>query len=67
LKELKYDDLHFGSREFDVVQVNKFPDKCPICHLHIRPEEINSFLTKENRIEAVFQCTNDNCNRKVYK
>lgn len=41
----------------------KIPDSCPICHIVQRPKLLDAFQTARDRIEIVFKCTSNSCNR----
>jgi len=45
------------------VQIDKYPDECPICHTNIYPKflGVTALLKKPTRIQSVFQCTKSEC------
>jgi len=47
------------------VNISKFPDTCPICHMKIRPRYYAAFLntTKEGpeHLQVIYRCPSDNC------
>ena len=45
------------------IDVDKFPDTCPICHTSVSPKERIGTISGKNEIEVVFQCTKTNCKR----
>ena len=45
------------------VQIDKYPDECPICHTSVYPKffGMTAYLTRPIRIQSVFQCTKHEC------
>jgi len=45
------------------VQIDKYPDECPICHTSVYPKFLDetAYLTRPIRIQSVFRCTKIEC------
>jgi len=45
------------------VQIDKYPDECPICHTSVYPKFLNvtTYIQKPLRIQSVFRCTKPEC------
>lgn len=63
MRQINCEGLHFGYEQSYGIAIDKFPDKCPVCNKHMRPEDIGAFQTGKFRVEIVYQCTNEECSR----
>ncbi len=47
------------------VQIDKYPDKCPICHTSVYPQflGVTAYLDNPLQIQSVFRCTKLECGR----
>jgi hypothetical protein len=59
---IRLDAQSMITNEKKVVEIDKFPDACPICHRGIQPITLKvAVLGTENSVEVLFQCPRHRC------
>jgi hypothetical protein len=45
------------------VTLDRFPDRCPMCHHHIEAKSIDNAFRRNSRVEIAFRCPRRDCQR----
>lgn len=58
----RFVDIQLQGQMVRRVQLDRDPDRCPICHVHVRPQSlVDVFSEKLHRIQCVYRCPNSKC------